>query len=186
MLFRSMVLVDPFDEDTDDSAFPRGFEALQQVGFGVAAGLARLGLAPVIARAVAAGARRVLSRPDRPGVAQRLDDIARAVSTADSFRAQAETAAAVPTSRAQLRVLAREGRFPPVPLRVLTPDSAPVNRTDRLVRAQNLQHLHPREAGASARGSHHVVAGSSHLVHLDQPRALADHIAGVAAAARDT
>lgn len=131
-----------------------------------------------------AGARRVLSRPDRPGVDRRLADIARAVSTAASFRAQADAAKAVETSCAQLRALVRGGGFPQVPLRVLTPDSPAVNRTDRLVRAQNLQQLHPREAAASTRGGHHVVAGSSHMVYLDQPLTLADHIEHVAAETR--
>lgn len=59
-----IVLVDPFDEDTDDSALPRGFESLQQVGLGLAQGMARVGLAGLMAKGMAVGARRVLSRPD--------------------------------------------------------------------------------------------------------------------------
>lgn len=54
---------------------------------------------------------------------------------------------------------------------------------DRLVRAQNLEHLHPREAAASSRGSHHVIEQSSHMMSLDEPEALADHIRAVAATA---
>jgi pimeloyl-ACP methyl ester carboxylesterase len=113
-------------------------------------------------------------RVDRPGLG---DSPAHAATDPAALRAQADAAAAVPTSRRQLRELTASASFPAVAVRVLTPDSPPVNRIDRLVRAQNLTELHPREAAASPRGSHHVVTGSSHMVHLDQPEALAEHIA---------
>ena len=174
-----MVLVDPFDEDTDNTALPRGFTALQQISLRTAQGLTQIGLGTLMVKALVAGARRALSRPDRPGIETRLHEIADAVTTPSSFRVQAEGAAAVPTSRVTLRKLVGRGGFPPVPLRVLTPDSPPVNRMDRLVRTQNLNTLHPREAAASPHGSHHVIEHSSHLIHLDQPEVLADHIAAV-------
>jgi pimeloyl-ACP methyl ester carboxylesterase len=163
-----VVLVDPSHEDAG-ARMPLldRLNGLQLAVFRALLRGGRPGLA-LLRKVYRAGLAAQLGKPADPAAMALLDRATERAADPAVLRTVADEVAGLGEGFDQVRRLTAAGRFPAVPLRVISQGRPPSSRLLRRA-AEHWRELHAGLATLSPQGAHVVAGASGHLVPLEQP-----------------